>query len=297
MIKKWILQLRSVAILILGNLLLAFAVATFILPHNVIMGGATGIGIVVGRLFCIDTALVVLVFNIIMLALGGIVLGKAFLLSTIASSLLYPLFLSLVQRIPEINNLTSNSLLSALLGGGMLGIGLGMIMQIGSSSGGTDVLNLVIHKLFHIPVSTAVYMVDIIIMGGQIFIGNIEGILYGIILLVAETYMLDQILVAGNTQYPLLVISEKYETLRWQFLTQLESGVTMLHIETGCICQEQKAILCVIPKRKIQPATKLISRIDPHAFTTITQIKEVQGQGFTKERYPFEKGVCMPPKE
>lgn len=293
-IKKF---LKNAAILIIGNLLLAFSVAAFVIPHNVIMGGATGIGIVLSKIIPLDTATIVLIFNILMLILGGFVLGRRFLLTTITSSLLYPFFLSVVQAIPGIETITSNELVAALFGGGLLGVALGMIMGIGSSSGGTDVLNLVINKWFHIPVATAVYLVDIFIMGAQLFFTDVESILYGIILLVIETFVLDHVLVSGQTQLQILAISEKHEELRYRLLTELEAGVTMLFIETGCVCKEQKAVMCVIPQRKLHAATELIQSIDPSAFVTVTQIKEVRGQGFTRDRKPFDKGACVLPRE
>lgn len=286
-------NLQMALTLIVGNLLLAFAVSAFVIPHTIIMGGATGIGIVLGNLLPVDTAEVVFIVNMLMLILGRAVFGRKFFFSTVASSILYPLFLSVTQWIPGIDQLTSNTLMAALLGGGIVGIAVGMIMRVGSSSGGIDVLNLVMSKWFHIPVATCVYIVDTAIMGGQALFGNIEGILYGIILLVVETVLIDQVLVAGNAQLQILAITEKSEDLRWRLLSELEAGVTMIFIETGCACQKQKAVQCVIPKRKLHSAMELIQAVDPNAFVTITQIKEVRGQGFTKDRMPFDKGACV----
>lgn len=294
--KRILKKVKYAGILLLGNLILAFQTAAFIIPHNIIMGGATGIGVVLSKILSVDTALIVFVFNILMLILGWIALGKQFFLTTVASSVLYPFFLAVMQRIPGIENITSNTLVAALFSGGLLGVSLGLIMGIGSSSGGTDVLNLVINKWFHIPVATAVYLVDIIILGGQLLFSDIEHLLYGILLLVVETFILDQVLVNGQTQLQVFIVSEHYEEMRWKLLTELEAGVTMMFIETGCICQEQMGVMCVIPKRKLHSATQLIQSIDSNAFITVTQIKEVRGQGFTRERKPFDKGVCVLPR-
>ena len=139
--------------LILGNAILAFLVAAFVIPHGIIAGGATGIGIVVGRALSLDPAAVVLVFNIGMLILGWFVLGKAYCLSTVVGSLIYPLFLALMQRIPGIDSLTDNTLLATLFAGGLLGVALGVVMRVGASTGGVDTLSLSLHKWFHWPVS------------------------------------------------------------------------------------------------------------------------------------------------
>ena len=271
-----------------GNMLLGFAVAAFILPSGVIMGGATGVGIVLGKVIPLDTAVIVLGVNLMALALGWAVLGWRFVLATIASSLLYPSFLGAAQRIPGIDRLTADPLLAALLGGGLVGIAVGLVMRVGSSTGGTDVVNLVLHKWTHIPVSVAVYLTDIVIMGAQALFSDPEQILYGAVLLVVETIALDRVMLLGQSQIQIFVVSGKYEEIRQKCLTDLQAGTTMVQIETGRTRTPQRGVLCVIPPRKLYAAQSLVQSIDPNAFLTITQIKEVRGQGFSRERIYVE---------
>ena len=274
--------------IIAGNMLLGFAVAAFILPSGVIMGGATGVGVVLARFIPLDTALIVLCVNLLALALGWAVLGWRFVLATVASSLLYPIFLGAAQRVPGIEELTADPLLSALLGGGLVGIAVGLVMRVGSSTGGTDVVNLVLHKWTHIPVSVAVYLTDIVIMGAQAVFSDPEQILYGVVLLVVETIVLDKVMLLGQSQIQLFVISSRYEEIRQKCLTKLQAGITMVQIETGRTRSPQRGVLCVIPPRKLYAAQSLIQSVDPNAFLTITQIKEVRGQGFSIERVYVE---------
>ena len=258
--------------IIAGNMLLGFAVAAFILPSSVIMGGATGVGVVLARFIPLDTALIVLCVNLLALALGWAVLGWRFVLATVASSLLYPIFLGAAQRVPGIEELTADPLLSALLGGGLVGIAVGLVMRVGSSTGGTDVVNLVLHKWTHIPVSVAVYLTDIVIMGAQAVFSDPEQILYGVVLLVVETIVLDKVMLLGQSQIQLFVISSRYEEIRQKCLTKLQAGITMVQIETGRTRSPQRGVLCVIPPRKLYAAQSLIQSVDPNAFLTITQI-------------------------
>ena len=274
--------------IIAGNMLLGFTVVAFILPSGVIMGGATGIGVVLARFIPLDTAVIVLCVNLAALALGWAVLGWRFVLATVASSLLYPLFLGAAQRVPGIAGLTADPLLSALLGGGLVGIAVGLVMRVGSSTGGTDVVNLVLHKWTHIPVSVAVYLTDIVIMGAQAVFSDPEQILYGVVLLVVETIVLDKVMLLGQSQIQLFVISSRYEEIRQKCLTKLQAGITMVQIETGRTRSPQRGVLCVIPPRKLYAAQSLIQSVDPNAFLTITQIKEVRGQGFSSERVYVE---------
>jgi len=267
-----------------GNLLLAFAVAAFVLPHGAIMGGATGIGIVLSWFIPLDTAVIVFIANLLALALGWAVLGWRFVLMTIASSLLYPLFLGAAQRIPGIGQLTSDPLLAAILAGGLIWIAVGLVVRVGSSTGGTDVLNLVLHKWTHMPVSAALYLTDIVILVAQAVFSNMEQILYGLVLLVVETIALDRVMLFGQSQIQLFVISDRHEEIRQKCLRELQAGTTMISIETGRTRTAQQGVLCVIPPRKLYAAQSLIQAVDPNAFLTITQIKEVRGQGFSRGR-------------
>lgn len=267
-----------------GSTLLAFLVAAFVSPHGIIMAGTTGIGLALCKFLPVDTAIVVLALNILMLLLGLFALGKKFFLATIASSLLYPVLLAVMQRIPGIESLTEDPLLAAILGGGLLGLALGMVMRVGTSTGGTDVLNLVMNKYFHWPVSVCVWITDIIIIIVQALFSNTEQILYGIIMLVIESIVLDRVMVMGQSQIQVLVMSSKYDEIRRRLLDELEAGVTMLHIESGYTNREGKGILCVIPPRKQFAAKEIIYAVDPEAFLTITQVWEVQGRGFSFER-------------
>lgn len=282
--KRYENTLRTCASILVGNVILAFAIAAFVVPQGIIMGGATGIGVLLNRFLKTDVAAIVLVLNLLALALGLAVLGKKFVLTTVASSLLYPVLLGFMQRVPAITSLTSNTLLAALFGGGLVGISLGMVIRVGASTGGMDVVNLVLHRCFHLPVSVFVYLTDFLILAGQAVFSNPEQILYGILMLVVETFALDQVMLLGQSQIQIVAISSRFEEIRQKLLVELNAGVTMLLIETGRTERQQKGVLCVIPPRKLYDAKELILSVDPEAFMTVTKIKEVRGQGFTLER-------------
>ena len=268
-----------------GNGLLAFLVAAFIIPHDIVMGGTTGIGIVLNRIFpSVEVSVFVLILNVLMLILGLVVLGKKFFLTTIASSVLYPVMLGAFQRIPGIGTMTDNPLLAALFGGTLLGVALGLVMRVGSSTGGMDVVNLVFSKWFHLPVAIFVYLADIIVVGGQAFFVPAEQTLLGVLVLVLETIILDKVMILGKAQIQVFAVSSKHDEIREALLDELDVGVTMSVIETGRLHMSSKGVMCVIPQRKLYAVTELIRAIDPDVFVTITQVREVRGRGFTIER-------------
>ncbi len=115
-----------------------------------------------------------------------------------------------MQNIPGIDSLTDDLLLASLLAGGLIGIAVGMVMRVGASTGGTDVVNLVLHMWFHLPVSVFVYLVDFVILGGQALFSPPEQILYGVVLLAVETFALNKTMLLGQPQIQIFVkVNEK----------------------------------------------------------------------------------------
>ena len=273
-----------------GNAILAFSVAAFIVPHGSIMGGATGIGLLLSRVISLPLSSLILAVNAFLFVWGTLVLGKKFALTTIVSTFAYPAFLSVAQMIPGITELTDNIMLATLYGGVLLGAGIGLIVKVGSSTGGTDILALIFHKWFHIPVAVLLYVVDFLVLGSQIFDSTSEQVLYGIMTLVLETVFMNRVMLLGKSQIQLFIISDKYEEIKERVLKDIDAGVTMVHIETGYGGREQKGVLCVIQNRKLYSVREIVQSIDPKAFITITQINEVSGRGFTMERVYNEKG-------
>lgn len=282
-------MLCNTALILLGNALLAFLVAAFVVPHDIVMGGITGVGIVVNKLTGFDTALTVLILNVVLLILGRIVLGRAFFFTTVLSSLVYPVFLGLFQRIPGIRELTGDTLLAALFAGALMGVSIGLVMRAGSSTGGMDIINLILAKWTHLPVALFVWLVDLLIVGGQApLYPGAEPLLYGILVLVLESVLVNQVMLLGKAKVEVFAVSPRYEEIRRKLLTEVRTGVTMSLIETGGMQERQKAVICVTSPRTLYRVTELILTVDPEAFLTVTQIREVRGAGFTRDRVDKE---------
>ncbi len=271
-----------------GNIIIAFTVVAFMVPHGIIMGGSTGIGLIVSHYIPVSLSVVVFFSNVVFFVLGAAALGKKFVVTTIASTFLYPVCLSVMQAIPGITELTDNRMLATLYGGALLGIGIGVIVRVGASTGGTDILALVFHKWFHISVAVLMYAVDFIVLGTQVLFSGTEQIMYGILALVLETVIMNRVMLVGQSQIQIFIISEKYEEIRRRLLKEQDAGVTMVHVETGFGRVAQKAVLCVIPHRKLYAVNEMIHQMDEKAFLTISQINEVRGRGFSLERVKYE---------
>ncbi|MGN0423015.1 MAG: YitT family protein [Lachnospiraceae bacterium] len=285
--KNWKKSLFTLAGVLIGNVILALAVGAFIVPHRIIMGGATGIGLTITHYVPVNLSVIVFVINAVLFILGTFVLGKKFALTTIISTIVYPVFLSIVQAIPGIDALTDNIMLATIYAGALLGIGIGLVVRVGASTGGTDILALVLNKWFHVSIAVMMYVVDFIVLGFQVLFSNSEQILYGILALVLTTLVMNRVILMGQSQIQLFVITEKYEEVKERMLKEIDAGVTMVHIETGYGEKQQKGVLCVIPNRKLYSVNQMVQAVDPKAFITITQINEVRGRGFTMEKVRY----------
>ncbi len=281
---NWRKSLETIICVLLGNIALAVAVGAFIVPHGIITGGSTGIALTMNHYIKGNLSVMIFIVNILLFILGTIVLGKKFALTTLVSTVVYPVFLSIVQAIPGITKLTDHIMLASLYGGAVLGLGIGLVVRVGASTGGTDILALVLHKWFHIPLAVFIYMVDFSVLLCQAFFSNSEQILYGILVLVVAAMALNRVMLMGQSQIQLFIITEKYEEVKEKVLKEIDAGVTMVHIETGYGAKQQKGVLCVIPNRKLYSVNQVVQTVDPKAFITITQINEVRGRGFTIER-------------
>ena len=270
--------LHNFLIISLGNLIYTVAVAFFMLPNNLITGGTTGLALFGQYMFHIPITAFVYVFNIAMFLLGAWVLGKAFALTTILSTFEYPFFLSILQLLASrIGPLTDDRMLATLFAGAGIGIGLGLVIQAGASTGGMDIPPLVIEKKLGFPVSVGILIL-------QIFISDREQVLYGILLVVLYTLILDRMLINGKRQIQLKIISPEYHQINKRIQTDLDRGTTLLAIEGGYTGQSTYAVLTVVSPRELFKLQELIRDIDPNAFITINEVREVRGRGFSLQK-------------
>lgn len=274
--------MKKFLLITLGNFIYTFAVVFFILPNGLITGGTTGLALFFRYLCNIPITAFAYIFDIVMFLLGAWILGKAFALTTILSTFEYPLFLWLLQ-IPaaHIGPLTGDLMLSTIFAGAGIGIGIGMVIQAGASTGGMDIPPLILQKKTGIPVSVSLYVFDFSILLLQIFISDREKILYGILLVLMYTLILDQVLINGKRQIQLKIISPQYQTISRKIQTELDRGTTLMAIQGGYSGLSSYAVLTVISPRELFKLQEIIRAIDPTAFITINEVREVRGRGFS----------------
>lgn len=277
-------SLRTLLTVIIGNFLYALAVKMFLLPSGLITGGTTGIALVVTQLTGLPVSAFVLIFNTLMLVVGYLILGKQFAATTVVSTFAYPLCLEFLDRVLGNLVLTQDPLLCAVFSGLGIGLSLGIVIRAGASTGGMDIPPLVLYKTLRIPVSASMYVFDFIILLMQAVFYPAESVLYGIILVLIYTMVLDKLLLMGTTSTEVKVISQKSEEIRDAILTQVDRGVTLLEGEGGYLHQKQQVLLIVVANRELPQVEKKILSIDPESFLIVGHVSEVRGRGFSMSK-------------
>ena len=232
-------------------------------------------------------SLFVLLFNVAMLLLGWWILGLKFAVTTIVSTFSYPLFLELFTRLIHGFVISTNTLLCAIFAGLGIGISLGLVIRQGASTGGMDIPPLVLNKLFKIPVSLSLNAFDVIILLTQLIYHPAEDILYGILLVLIYSLVLDKLLLAGESRTQLMIVSKEGDRIRQAILSEVDRGVTIVNGNGGYTGQAVDIVVSVISNRQLARVEKIVRSIDPVAFMVVNKVTEVSGRGFTLEKkYP-----------
>lgn len=279
--KKWMNAAAKLGMIVFGNFLYALAVTLFIVPNQLITGGTTGLALFFNRTAGIPISAFVSVFNITMFLLGAWVLGKQFAVTTVLSTLVYPLLLGVLEGVGVAGFVMEERLVAVLYAGFLIGAGIGIVMRAGASTGGMDIPALILKKKRNINVSATIYLCDCVILALQMVNSDAYAILYGILLILVYTLVLDKVLLFGGARMQVKIISREYDAINRLLAEKIDCGTSLLHMETGYLHQEQNLVLAVISNRDLPRVNQLVLGVDPEAFIIVSQINEVRGRGFT----------------
>ncbi len=277
-------QLKNIFWILAGNTAYAMAVTMFILPNGLITGGTTGLALFFYRQIGLPVQVFVSVFNVAMFLVGAAVLGKTFALTTIVSTLYYPFILSVLQKMPWAGQMTGDNLLAVIFAGLLIGGGIGVVIRAGASTGGMDIPPLVLNKKAGISVSASMNCMDTAILLLQMVFSDREKVLYGILLVLIYTTVLNKVLLLGKAKMQVKIVSERYEEINQAIAEELDRGVTLFKSRTGHLKRDGYVVMSVVSNRELVQLNQLIQAIDPQAFIVIHQVNEVRGRGFTLKK-------------
>ena len=283
--KKWV----NLLLVLVGNVIYALSVKLFLLPANLMSCGTTGIGLVLNAAFGIPLTAFIFIFNVSMLILGWWILGRNFAMTTVISSVFYPVALEMLNRILGDVVITQNILLNVLFSGMGLGVALGIVLRAGASTGGMDIPPLILKKKLQIPVSVSLWAFDFCILLSQMMFHPLEDLLYGILLIIVISIALNKVMLLGTSRTEVKIVSREAEKIREAILSRVDRGVTMLHGQSGYKHEELDVILSVVSNHELPKIEALARDIDPNCFVVISRVTEVWGRGFTYGKHYEEK--------
>ncbi len=282
-------MLLEILMILFGNFLYAAGVVLFIIPSGLITGGTTGIALFLHHYFGISISGFVLIFNILMFLLGFFVLGRKFALTTLVSTFCYPLALALLHRLGDGFVVTDDIFLCTLFGGICIGTSIALVIRAGASTGGLDIPPLILKKYMRLPISITLYVADCVILGLQSFTNEREKVLYGIVLVLTYTIIIDKLLILGTNKMQIKVVSNHAAQIKDAIIMQIDRGVTLLHGMTGYLEKETDIVLTVVSNRELIKVEKLVHQIDENAFVMISRVSEVRGRGFSEGKEYLKK--------
>ena len=280
----WKQLARNWASILFGNALYSLAVALFLEPSGLITGGATGIALAIGRLTGLPVSGLLLFINLAMLVWGWAVLGRAFALNTLASSVLSPAFLGLFEGLLAGRVLTEDIFLCTVFSGLGIGVALGLVIRSGASTGGLDIPPLVLNKWFKLPVSVTMLTFDIAVLLMQAVFSPVQQVLYGVVMVLIHTIVMDKMLMLGASRTEVKIVSSQSDAICAAILAQLDRGVTILHGEGGYTREPSAVLLSIVSNRELPRLEKLAHSIDPTCFLIVSHVTEVSGRGFSLDK-------------
>lgn len=274
--------IKDYGIVLIGTFIMAVAVKFFILPFDVLSGGVAGIAVALYPVFHIDPDLVINVLVLGMFLLGSILLGKDFAMKTVVSSVVYPLYLTILD--PYVPVIEMDIAIASIYGGLIAGAGIGLVMRTGSSTGGMDIPPLIINKFFHADIAVSVMVIDTLTVLLGLFTYGLEAVLIGMFSVVSSSYMINMVLTFGSqSSKSVQIISDKYQEIMERVHVELDRGSTLIDAIGGYTGEKRKVLLVVIDNKQYNRLIRLINEIDSKAFVITTDTKSVHGEGFALE--------------
>lgn len=264
--------------LFVGLTLFSISFNFFLLPNNLVFGGVSGLSIIFKEVLNIDPSLFVLITSILLLFVSLFFLGKDKTIGSVFGSLLLPLFMKLTEVITIYVPVSDTELILATIFGGVLsGLGIGLVYKAGFTTGGTDIVNQILHKYFKISIGRCMFISDGIIVLTSAFIFGFSSFMYSVIALYIISILSDKVLLGISGSKAFYIVTSRVSEVKNYVLVKLGHGVTIFDAIGGFSKEDQKVIFCVVPTREYFKLKEGIHQIDKDAFFVVTDAYEVFG--------------------
>ncbi len=268
-----------------GAVIYAVSVVVFTSANNIAPGGFTGIATMLNYMFSLPIGLFIFLMNLPLFFWGAKESGIAFLIKTIVGTLLVSVAIDVLTPILPVYK--GDTMLASIFGGVLNGAGLGLIFYRGGSTGGTDIIALILHKYFpFISTGKIIMLSDVVVLAAAYFVYNsLESALYAGIVIFVSIRVIDAISYGtsrGNGKL-MFIITNKYDEVSTIILNNLKRGVTLLDGEGAYSGEKKRVIMCAVRPQQVFKITNGIKKIDKNAFIIVTTAGAIQGSGFAKD--------------
>lgn len=262
-----------------GSLLGAIAYPMFLVPNAIAPGGVTGLATVLNYIFEAPVGFTSLLMNIPLFVVGYRTMGRVFAFRSLVATVVFSALIDLLP-IPAV---THDPFLACVFGGVLLGVGLGMILRAGATTGGSDMVARMVHARFqHISIGAFLLFIDFCVVLAAGFFIQVEYALYALVSIFVTTKLIDVVMEGFTKQKACYIISTAYEQVKEELMDKLERGITVLSAQGGYSGESRPVLLCIVSAQEVGQLKVIVRQADEGAFVFITDAYEVLGEGFGK---------------
>ncbi|CAH2714236.1 hypothetical protein BACCIP111895_01397 [Neobacillus rhizosphaerae] len=258
--------------MITGSLIIVMSFNLFLIPHEVLSSGMSGISMILGMITPVNTGLANFLLNFPLLILGYKMLGKKFVMNSIFSVLIISLGLYIVPVFP----IAKDTILSSIFGGALTGLGVGIVFRCSGSTGGFDIIGMIVARKKDFPIGVLLSGMNAVVIVISGFLFNWDTALNTLVSIYVTGKVVDAIY-TDHAKLTLMIITEKGQEMREHLLTNLYRGLTIMDGVGGYSNDKRNVLITVISRYELNEVKNLISEVDPTAFVNITETIEVMG--------------------
>lgn len=267
------------ASLLFGVICTAAPFPLFLIQNDIAPGGITGVATLIHALTGFPVGIATMLLNIPLFLFSFRSIGRHFVIKSLIATILLSIFIDLIPM----QAVTSDPMLAAIFSGLLMGVGLGLVIRAGATTGGTDMAATLLHKrINYISVGSVLLLLDFIVITASMFVFSPQSAMYALISVFITTQVMDRTVEGLESAKAFFVFSKKTQEIAEEVLTTLQRGATLLHGKGAFSQKESDVLLCVITRTQIPQFKAIINAIDPGAFLMVTDVREAMGEGFTK---------------
>lgn len=274
-------RLKNALLILLGCVITGLAYAMFLIPHHFVPGGVSGIAIIINYFATLPVGALMIVLNVPVFLLGLKTMGKKYVLNSLAGMVVSAVFIDFFNKVLKVPSATDNPVLASIYGGVMLGVGLGIVFRGRASTGGSDIVGMVLSKYTGMSLGYGIMITDFVVISASGFaLHSLEAPLYGYLVLFLSTKVIDMVLEGWNYSKLVIITSTRTDEIADFILHGLDRSGTALRSRSLYLNREGEIILTVIHRKQLADLRTFVKRTDPEAFVIINDTYDVLGRGF-----------------